>query len=820
MPLETLLTLLVVLVVVLSAQIFATVAIVRRLGHFRGRLLRTKIEGSVRTGEASLANAQSGPRAIAAQGVAATEVSTEVTASGASAEGPKHSTPIAGRSSSPEAEVQGEPDWIDWLERRVQTASKRGEPVTRESAIAELDHTLAEDWRHVLLQRIGVAAPLFGVIVTAMAFFTFRVPEPSAQAKESNAIAANPASAAIDSPEDVARNANRRLAAGAAILNAIQPLATGVLVGAALAIVNQVLLLFVGVKIAELRRQARAWLDRRQELRGDLIDAATAGALISRSYEAVTRIQSTATQHQDSAKNLVDAVRQLSEATAGIKQGSKTMRDEVRDLQSVFRSLSEAATTLDATMKATGPNTEAAAAGLRQIVTGLGAAVEQQLLPAIDRQTKFSDVFATLLTNVDRCSDKLQSVAASVVDARKLSEETFTRFRSSWDEHVVPAQRSFQLGAEELHNSSKAVSAQLGGFQRAVESIEGKLAGLPTAIEQPVAAIRAAAAISAEAASAFASASKDQREAASEWLMATAEMKAGTASWRDAAAESTEASRAHAETTRTLESVLSGGVVPSMGKLEESATRIQTAAVAFATNIESSQEAWKRSSDAVAAVPDSTRQSLAEIRDSVSSFSASVNGDFATASRSYASIIGGLEQSLKATVENVRLIAEAAAEQRRLAAEQSASAADANRAIGDAATSLTQETAKLQRAIQENVAPAHSQLAEAVSRLTSHIESLDKHVPATIGPAAEQMVHLQQVAISLRATLEGLRPLGDLRGPISELRGVVRELTAAVSQMAAPPVSPPPTGYGENNPNGGGSPGTRRHWRDLWPFRR
>lgn len=121
--------------------------------------------------------------------------------------------------------------WLQWV--LAIFPKKGGSPsghFTREEILDELDDRVASESDYLLLQRMGVMAPLLGVILTVVGFYWLEVDESGAESLSS-------------------------------ILLAVTPLVSGVGTGAALALINQALLHLVGSRVERLRLTARTWFD-------------------------------------------------------------------------------------------------------------------------------------------------------------------------------------------------------------------------------------------------------------------------------------------------------------------------------------------------------------------------------------------------------------------------------------------------------------------------------------------------------------------------------------------------------------------------------
>src|SRR5262245_26651631 len=139
--------------------------------------------------------------------------------------------------------------WVHWVVAHYPTeAFHLSSNFTREDALQELDTRIASDGSYLLLQRMGVMAPLLGVVLTVAGFYWLEV----------------------DDSDQSLKN----------ILLAVTPLVAGVGTGAILAIINQILLHNAGRRVESLRLTARSWFDSviwdryRSDTRGTSLKAA------------------------------------------------------------------------------------------------------------------------------------------------------------------------------------------------------------------------------------------------------------------------------------------------------------------------------------------------------------------------------------------------------------------------------------------------------------------------------------------------------------------------------------------------------------------
>jgi hypothetical protein len=119
--------------------------------------------------------------------------------------------------------------WLQWVDANFAANSISPTNFTREDALHELDTQIASNGNYLLLQRMGVMAPLLGVVLTVAGFYWLRVGDDEQSLQT--------------------------------ILLAVTPLISGVGTGAVLAIINQALLHIASRRVESLRMAARSWFD-------------------------------------------------------------------------------------------------------------------------------------------------------------------------------------------------------------------------------------------------------------------------------------------------------------------------------------------------------------------------------------------------------------------------------------------------------------------------------------------------------------------------------------------------------------------------------
>jgi hypothetical protein len=119
--------------------------------------------------------------------------------------------------------------WLQWVAFNFPVDVTSPGNFTRDDALQELDTQIASNGSYLLLQRMGVMAPLLGVVLTVAGFYWLNVSD-DVQSLQT-------------------------------ILMAVTPLVSGVGTGAVLALINQALLHVAGRRVESLRTAARNWFD-------------------------------------------------------------------------------------------------------------------------------------------------------------------------------------------------------------------------------------------------------------------------------------------------------------------------------------------------------------------------------------------------------------------------------------------------------------------------------------------------------------------------------------------------------------------------------
>jgi hypothetical protein len=197
--------------------------------------------------------------------------------------------------------------WVEWVARAFPECD-RDEVFGREEALAELEYWLSRPKSLLFLQRLAVLSPLIGVVITAIGLLTLQ-PEVSQDATLSS------------------------------ILLAVSPLFFGVLGGAILAILSQILLFFVGLGLDSVRQVAREWFDHRVWRPRSVRTRSTIDALSPVLQTLTTTVRESTEAFAANVKDLRDASLAVRKAAAFSQQSFGELGAELKTFSVQMKAL-------------------------------------------------------------------------------------------------------------------------------------------------------------------------------------------------------------------------------------------------------------------------------------------------------------------------------------------------------------------------------------------------------------------------------------------------------------------------------------------------
>lgn len=268
--------------------------------------------------------------------------------------------------------------WLWWVDSIFPAGGSRTATFNREVVLHELDAHWASDSSYLLLQRMGIMAPLLGVLLTVIGFYWLEVDETQEQSLSS-------------------------------ILLAVTPLVSGVGAGAVLALINQGLLQTVGGRIDRVRMAARTWFDLAiwRRLAGDAQSSTT---------DAVAAIERFACIVAESADRHAASFGRIDESTTAMRQAAAQFRDVVGAFHGEIKGVPQALGVLQEAMSASAralqeliPMGARAIANLDVSVAAFRSTIDQEFKDAASLHHKSSKSLSQAVSQIAESTELLRS---------------------------------------------------------------------------------------------------------------------------------------------------------------------------------------------------------------------------------------------------------------------------------------------------------------------------------------------------------------------------------------------------------------------------
>jgi methyl-accepting chemotaxis protein len=335
--------------------------------------------------------------------------------------------------------------WIDWVVANFPARSTNPPAnYSREDVLQELDTRIASDSAYLLLQRMGIMAPLLGVVLTVIGFYFLEINDEQEQSLQS-------------------------------ILLAVTPLVAGVGTGAVLALINQVLLHLAGRRVESLRLAAREWFDA-VIWRHIGLDTQAATVKAVRAIERLaTSVNESATRHDASSNRMAQTTTSMKDAATQFGQVVKSFTTEIRgipeSLSEVRRSTSAAAASLDDLIQMG----TRAVANLDVSVAAFRTALDREFATAAQLHLRSSKILSDSAQGISEAAELLKSGAGDVKQITQSSAASFEKLDDSIRQQMVPANRRFHEAVHELSGHAAAVTKAARDLSSHVESTASEL---------------------------------------------------------------------------------------------------------------------------------------------------------------------------------------------------------------------------------------------------------------------------------------------------------------------------------------------------------
>lgn len=337
--------------------------------------------------------------------------------------------------------------WLGWVATRFHDGAFSDGHYSREDVLAQLDNWLEGHGSYLFLQRMGIMAPLVGLLITVVGFFFLQPPTTD--------------------------NGDLKQ-----ILYTLTPLVLGVGTGASLAIINQLLLHLAGKATDTLRTVACRWFDdcvwKHVQAKPHVAanDAAEAlqemGVTIRGSMDqfrgAVAMMAQASQFGRDGATALVNAAERLSADTTAFS-------GQMKDWQS----------TVSGTVRLMGdivPNIERTTAEFAETAGALKSVVQVPLAQAAARQQESAKSFARSVERMGESAEQLNARLGSFDKMMGDQAAAGQEWSRSLQRDVIPAQGEFRQAGARLTDATKELTATQQVFRETADSMQSSAKGL------------------------------------------------------------------------------------------------------------------------------------------------------------------------------------------------------------------------------------------------------------------------------------------------------------------------------------------------------
>jgi len=321
--------------------------------------------------------------------------------------------------------------WLEWVLTifAAKTATPPGS-YTRDSVLQELDTRLASNSSYLLLQRMGVMAPLLGVILTVAGFWYLRVDDSGEMGLQD-------------------------------ILFAVTPLVSGVGAGAVLALVNQGLLHGAGQRIESLRMAARTWFDMAIWNSVGLDSQAATVSAISAVERMAAAISGIAEQHADCAVRLKASTSDINDSAREFRGAVQNFGGQIQGVPQVLAELNGALQASSAALDNLIQIGTRAVANLDVSVAAFRTTIDQEFANAAKLQQQSTQQLADAAGHVQTTTEIMKVSAQGLHTTVDSSKESFRSLIEAIEGRLLAEQKQFQTVTQRMSTRLEALIGHL-----------------------------------------------------------------------------------------------------------------------------------------------------------------------------------------------------------------------------------------------------------------------------------------------------------------------------------------------------------------------
>jgi hypothetical protein len=365
--------------------------------------------------------------------------------------------------------------WLRWVLTAFpeESASPPGN-FSRDEVLHELDTRIASDSSYLLLQRMGIMAPLLGVVLTVVGFYWLKIDATGEQSLQT-------------------------------ILVAVTPLVSGVGAGAVLALINQGLLQIVGARMERLRMSARTWFDAAIWRHVGLDAQGATVKAIAAVEKYAGAIAAVADRHASSAARIEATTEFMKHAASHFEGVARSFHGEIQGLPQALCVLRDATAASAQALQELLPIGARAVANLDVSVAAFRTTVDREFTDAAKRHDSASKLLAHSIEQIGESTELLHSTANDMKQAansnaaslHKVDEslavaahglgDASERLRRTIASDMAPSQQSLHDAAASFARSAAQLSAfierGLDPATRDLAALHETLSGLESAVD-------------------------------------------------------------------------------------------------------------------------------------------------------------------------------------------------------------------------------------------------------------------------------------------------------------------------------------------------
>jgi methyl-accepting chemotaxis protein len=350
--------------------------------------------------------------------------------------------------------------WAEWVIKIFPGGDEIPGNYARDDVLQELDARISSSSDYLLLQRLGVAAPLLGVILTVLGFFWMEIPE-NAESLDS-------------------------------ILFAVVPLVLGVGAGAALAFINQILLHFAGSRAEALRMAARNWFDTAVWSSVGLDSQAATIKAIHAIEKMADSISNSVAQQTKSTEQLVETTTSFQEAGAVLHDAVASFGKEMKDIPGSLSQLHDTTSVMAEALTKLIPVGERAVAGLDVSVSAFRTAVENDFVEAASLHRQVVEQVKESVERLGESSEHLRGGSEDLSGIVKAQHESFEAMNETIQSRVLPAHETLHTTIEGLSKQMSEFCVLMKALSQNVNNVAVEFDGVAGKLEPSVSAFSAA----------------------------------------------------------------------------------------------------------------------------------------------------------------------------------------------------------------------------------------------------------------------------------------------------------------------------------------